>query len=97
LLEASVDSVVLGCTHYPLLVPLLANLLPPHMRLIDPAVAVATQLDAFLGKPLPGSQNQPVSLEAAHICVTKDAQGFAERATAWLGQRPCVDLVNLQP
>lgn len=97
LLEASVDSVVLGCTHYPLLVPLLANLLPPHMRLIDPAVAVATQLDAFLGQPLPGSQNQPVSLAATHICVTKDAAGFAERATAWLGQRPCVDLVNLQP
>ena len=97
LLEASVDSVVLGCTHYPLLVPLLANLLPPHMRLIDPAVAVATELDAFLGQPLPGSENEPVSLAATHICVTKDAQGFAERATAWLGRRPCVDLVNLQP
>ncbi len=97
LLEASVESIVLGCTHYPMLIPLLAQVLPPHIRLIDPAVAVASQLDAFLGAPVPGGHDQPVSLETSQIYVTKDAVGFAERATPWLGQRPCVELVNLQP
>ena len=69
LLEASVESIVLGCTHYPLLVPLLSNLLPESIRLIDPAMAVASQLDALLGKPLPGGLNQPLALEATRICV----------------------------
>ena len=96
LMEASVESVVLGCTHYPLLVPLLNNLLPPSIRLIDPAMAVASQLDALLGKPVPGGLNQPLAMEATRICVTADAEGFADRATPWLGQRPRVELVQLQ-
>jgi glutamate racemase len=38
MLKASVESIVLGCTHYPLLVPLLRQLLPASVQLIDPAV-----------------------------------------------------------
>ena len=96
LMEASVESVVLGCTHYPLLTPLLTNLLPQSIRLIDPAMAVASQLDALLGKPVPEGLNQPLAMEATRICVTADAEGFADRATSWLGQRPRVELVQLQ-
>ncbi len=96
LMEASVESVVLGCTHYPLLVPLLSTLLPPSIRLIDPAMAVASQLDALLGKPVPGGLNQPLAIGSTRICVTADADGFADRATPWLGQRPRVELVQLQ-
>ncbi len=96
LMEASVESVVLGCTHYPLLVPLLNNLLPPSIRLIDPAMAVASQLDALLGKPVPGVLNQPLAIGSTRICVTADAEGFADRAMPWLGQRPRVELVQLQ-
>lgn len=96
LMEASVESVVLGCTHYPLLVPLLSNLLPPSIRLIDPAMAVASQLDALLGKPVPGGLNQPLAIGSTRICVTADAEGFADRAMPWLGQRPRVELVQLQ-
>ena len=96
LLEASVQSIVLGCTHYPLLVPLLSNLLPDEIRLIDPALGVASQLDALLGQPLPGGLDQPLALGATRICVTSDPEGFADRATPWLGQRPSVEHVALQ-
>ena len=48
---ASVESIVLGCTHYPLLVPLLRQLLPDAVQIIDPAIGVARQLDALLGPP----------------------------------------------
>ena len=96
LLEASVQSIVLGCTHYPLLLPLLSNLLPDSIRLIDPALGVASQLDALLGKPLPGGLDQPLALEATRICVTSDPQGFADRATPWLGQCPRVEQIALQ-
>ena len=95
LLEASVESIVLGCTHYPLLEPLLRQLLPANVRLIDPAIGVALSLDAVLGAPSkrPG---QRLSLERVRLCVTADASGFASRATPWLGQRPEVELVHLQ-
>ncbi|WP_115018050.1 glutamate racemase [Synechococcus sp. UW140] len=96
LLEASVESVILGCTHYPLLEPLLRSLLPPDVRLIDPAEAVARQLDALLGAPAPGRPDFPLSLGQTRLCVTADPDGFALRATPWLGGRPRVEAVTLR-
>jgi len=96
LLEASVESVILGCTHYPLLEPLLRSLLPPDVRLIDPADGVARQLDALLGSPTEGRPDQPLSLASTRLCVTADPEGFASRATPWLGERPLVEQVHLR-
>ena len=97
LLAASVESIVLGCTHYPLLVPLLRQMLPESVQIIDPAMGVARQLDALLGPPDRISQIQsPFSLESCRFCVTADPDGFAMRATPWLGQRPAVSLQLLQ-
>ena len=39
--DAGVDTVILGCTHYPLLKPLLARVLGPTVRLIDSAEETA--------------------------------------------------------
>ena len=41
--EARVDTLVLGCTHYPLLKPLLAEVLGPGVRLIDSAAETAAE------------------------------------------------------
>ena len=96
LLEASVEAVILGCTHYPLLEPLLRSLLPPEVRLIDPAEGVARQLDALLGAPEQAQPDQPLSLAHTRLCVTADPDGFALRATPWLGSRPRVEAVTLR-
>jgi glutamate racemase len=44
LAAAHIDTLVLGCTHYPLLKPLLASLLGPDVRLIDSAEKTAEQI-----------------------------------------------------
>ena len=87
---------MLGCTHYPLLVPLLRQLLPDSIELIDPAIGVARQLDAVLGPPRASVSDQ-LQLEACRFNVTADPDGFASRATPWLGARPAVRLQLLQP
>lgn len=46
LLAAGCDPIVLGCTHYPLLLPLLRSE-APHVRFIDPAEAVARRAAAL--------------------------------------------------
>ena len=43
LLRAGADTIVLGCTHYPFLQPLIEHLSGPGVRVIDPAPAVARQ------------------------------------------------------
>ncbi|MBR3074294.1 MAG: glutamate racemase [Bacteroidales bacterium] len=44
LLDAGADTVVLGCTHYPFLLPLMRRIAPPDVHFIDPAPAVARRL-----------------------------------------------------
>lgn len=44
LLERNADIIVLGCTHYPFLAPLIQSLAGPGVAVIDPGVAVAREL-----------------------------------------------------
>lgn len=48
LLVANCDTIILGCTHYPFLKPLLAQILPPGIALVDTAAAVVRQLQRLL-------------------------------------------------
>ncbi len=44
LLEQNADTLVLGCTHYPFLIPLIRRLVGPNVAILDPGPAVARQL-----------------------------------------------------
>lgn len=44
LLAANADTIVLGCTHYPFVRPLIAEIVGPNITLIDTGEAVARQL-----------------------------------------------------
>lgn len=50
LLEQGCDTLILGCTHYPFIKPLLADMLPPGITLIDTGAAVARRVEAVLGE-----------------------------------------------
>ncbi len=53
LLDARADVLVLGCTHYPFLAPLIQELAGPAVSIVDPAAAVARELRRRLGLALP--------------------------------------------
>jgi len=46
--EAAVDTVILGCTHYPLLGPMLQRILGPDVRLVFSGAAVAAEARGLL-------------------------------------------------
>jgi glutamate racemase len=48
MLEQDIDTVVLGCTHYPFVIPLIQKIVGPGIRVIDPAPAVAKQTGRLL-------------------------------------------------
>jgi len=50
LLAAGCDTLILGCTHYPFLKPLLKQMIPAHISLIDTGAAVARQLQRLLAE-----------------------------------------------
>ena len=75
LLDAGADTIVLGCTHYPFLLPVIQRIAGPGVQVIDPAPAVARQLLHILHErgiaeadPAPGvellSSGDPASLRA---------------------------------
>lgn len=44
LLEQKTDTIVLGCTHYPFLAPLIREIAGPAVAIIDPTAAIAREL-----------------------------------------------------
>jgi len=88
LLAVEIDTLVLGCTHYPFIIPLLEEIAGPAVKVIDPAPAVARQtrrlLDAhgLLGPDgTPGSLTFVSSDDADHLAA------LAERLIGATGSR----------
>jgi glutamate racemase len=48
MIAKGVDTVVMGCTHYPFIIPLVQQIVGPHVQVIDPAPAVARQAGRLL-------------------------------------------------
>jgi glutamate racemase len=48
MIEANIDYLVLGCSHYPYLIPQIKEILPSHIQIIDSGEAVAKQTQALL-------------------------------------------------
>ena len=77
--ETGCDTVILGCTHYPLASRILAEELGGGVTLIDSGGEAA----AALLKNLPDAQ--PTGRGTLRCCVSGDAQAFARNAAALLG------------
>lgn len=48
MMEQNIDYLVLGCTHYPYLIPMLTEMLPKDVKIIDSGLAVAKQTKSIL-------------------------------------------------
>ncbi|HIK12545.1 MAG TPA: glutamate racemase [Oscillatoriaceae cyanobacterium M33_DOE_052] len=92
LLMQQIDTLIYGCTHYPFLEPVIKEILPPEVRLVDPAahvVAAAVKELEFAGI----RETRPPL--ATRFCVSGSPEEFARRAFTWLGFTPTVEQVEL--
>jgi glutamate racemase len=78
-----VDTLVLGCTHYPLLRGVIADVMGDGVRLVDSAEAVVEVVAADLGARglLAGGEAAPEH----HFCVTDAGDRFARIGARFLG------------
>jgi len=101
LLAGGIDTLVLGCTHYPLLAPVLSRVAGPGVRLVDSAEAVAEAVAKGLaerglahaaGDGSPGD-GEPADLR---VCVTDAGEGFRTLARRILGAPElCLEWVEI--
>ena len=83
--RAGVDVLVLGCTHYPLLKPLLGRVMGGGVTLIDSAEETAAAVaDALVAQGLEApTGNQPVH----RFAVSDDAERFLSVGSRFVGER----------
>lgn len=104
--KQDVDTVVLGCTHYPLLVPVLRSILGPEVSLVDSAAVIAEHLAQQLERSGSLAPRGPADADQRtgrtgyspqdHYCVTDAAPRFERIAASVLGVSQCsLELVDI--
>ena len=84
LLSAEVDTVVLGCTHYPLIAAHIQAALGPQVTLVDTACAVARQSAQRFGSSLDACGLGAADPAGIKLLSTGDAAALQRLADAWL-------------
>jgi len=84
MLEAGIDTVVMGCTHYPFVIPLIEEITGPSVRTIDPAPAIARQAHRLLKAE--GLLNPGESVGKMVFYTSGDVQAFANLLPRLLGE-----------
>jgi glutamate racemase len=97
---AGVDAVILGCTHYPLISPLLQRMLGPDVTLVSSGAALARQVEHALGTrglAARAARGDFGEGEYRFLC-TGDVEAFREVGTRFL-QMPlgAVQRIELAP
>jgi glutamate racemase len=99
MLAQGIDTVVLGCTHYPFVIPIIEEIAGPTVRVIDPAPAVARQVRrvyATLDLPVTsGSIPQFQSTQVRYL-TTGDVRQFERMLHRLTGVSDPVEHVLIQ-
>ena len=83
--RARVEVLVLGCTHYPLLKPLLQRTLGPEIRLIDSGEETAASVQAALRSS--GLDAPPNATPEHRFVVSDDEARFRQVGSRFIGER----------
>lgn len=92
MIEQEIDTIVLGCTHYPFVIPLIQEITGPNVRVIDPAPAVARQIRRLLTDQRLLRKSPNIGIETrskrglVRILTTGDDQKLASLIPLLLGE-----------
>jgi glutamate racemase len=84
MLEKNIDTVVLGCTHYPFVIPLIQQIVGDGVRVIDPAPAVAKQTSRLIEAN--GMRNNSGAKGAVMFYTSGDADTLKSLLPMLLGE-----------
>ena len=91
------DVLVLGCTHYPLLKPLLRRLVPAHVTIVDSADSTARVVSQLLRQGLPktSAEEERRGVTRVKFFVTDSAEKFRRLGARFLGS-PIEDVEHVE-
>ena len=80
-----IDTIILGCTHYPLLMDKIKEFTPPHIRIVAQGEYVASSLRDYLNRH-PEMDERCTKEGTCHFLTTESEEKFEESASIFLGQ-----------
>lgn len=81
--DAGVDTLILGCTHYPLIKKMIGDFMGPQVALVDPGQTAAHTMEHILGERGLRAGNAG---GAVHYFVSDTPDSFIETADLFLGE-----------
>ena len=92
--DPEIDSIILGCTHYPLLMPKILKYLPAGVRVVPQGEYVAESLKDYLERH-PQMQQHCSKGASVHYLTTENPQKFKEQAQIFLHEPVEVENITL--
>ena len=93
-LDAKIDTIILGCTHYPLLMPKILKYLPAGVRVVPQGEYVAESLKAYLERH-PQIEQRCAKNGTVNYLTTENPEKFKEQAQIFLHEPVEVENISL--
>ncbi len=93
-LDTKIDTIILGCTHYPLLMPKILKFLPAGVRVVPQGEYVAESLKAYLERH-PQIEQRCAKNGTVNYLTTENPEKFKEQAQIFLHEPVEVENISL--
>lgn len=93
--DRQIDTVILGCTHYPLLLPKIKRFMPGDIEIVAQGEYVANSLKDYLRRH-PEMAAKCTQEGSCTFCTTEAEEKFIESASTFLNQEIAVQRISLE-
>lgn len=93
--DRQIDTVILGCTHYPLLLPKIRTFMPEHIQIVAQGEYVAHSLKDYLHRH-PEMDRKCTRTGTCSFYTTEAEEKFIESASAFLNQEISVQRIVIE-
>lgn len=93
--DPMVDTIILGCTHYPILMPKILKYVQPGVRIVPQGEYVADSLKNYLERH-PELESRCTRKGTCRYYTTENAENFTESARIFLRQDVNVEHIDLE-
>jgi glutamate racemase len=93
--DSLIDTVILGCTHYPLLLPKIKQFMPEGIQIVTQGEYVATSLKNYFQRH-PEIDEKCTKGGNTIFCTTEAEEKFTESASIFLNEAISVQRISLE-
>jgi glutamate racemase len=92
--DPEIDAIILGCTHYPLLMPKILKYLPEGVKIVSQGEYVASSLKAYLERHIE-IERKCAKQSSVNYLTTENPEKFKESAQIFLNEEIQVENITL--